>query len=89
MENHVWAVWDFMSLVKSLQSKLTCVKVPWTPPKDREIAYFFNQIVLGEESDDMGTHKSEQALSHFELYLKAMKEVGGNPDKISNFVQMI
>lgn len=85
METHVFAVWDFMSLLKSLQREITCVSVPWRPSGySSELLRFINQIVLGEESD---VDQEGKAVSHFELYLKAMVEVGADTGPIHQFIK--
>jgi len=86
MSAHVFAVWDFMSLLKALQSRLTCVTVPWLPPADPETARFVNEIVLGEESDDLG---GGLILSHCELYLRAMDELGADASAFRRFMKLV
>ncbi len=76
MQHHVFAVWDFMSLVKKLQQEFTCVELPWNPKGPAEVRYLINEIVLGEESD---VDQNGVYISHFELYLRAMEELSFMP----------
>jgi hypothetical protein len=83
MAHHVFAVWDFMSLLKALQRGLTCVETPWLPAGEPRLRRLINEIVLSEESDltDRG-----EVVSHFELYLRAMREVGADTSQIEQFL---
>lgn len=83
-ENHVYAVWDFMSLLKALQNTLTCTETPWMPIGNPEVRYLINEIVLAEETDidSNGKHKS-----HYEMYLDAMKACGANTQQVEDFLQ--
>jgi hypothetical protein len=86
MKHHVFAVWDFMSLLKKLQQELTSVSVPWMPNHPAPYARFINEIVLGEETDE---DSNGSYISHFELYLKAMEEVGADATLLHSFVDQL
>ena len=85
MEHHVYAVWDFMSLLKSLQRSLTGVAVPWVPTGPTGSRRLINDIVLVEESDEL----RGGFISHFELYLEGMTEAGADRTAIDGFVNLV
>lgn len=83
-EGHVYAVWDFMSLLKALQVQLTCTSVPWFASTMPNTRYLINEIVLAEESDE---YIDGRRLSHFEMYLDAMQAMGASTTGIESFVK--
>ncbi len=86
MQYHIFAVWDFMSLLKALQNNLTCTSIPWFPKGSADTRHLINEIVVGEESDldGFGNRKS-----HFELYLDAMNQCGADTSQIEKFISVL
>ncbi|MEI8054025.1 MAG: DUF3050 domain-containing protein [Bacteroidota bacterium] len=86
MKYHVFAVWDFMSLLKALQINLTCTTIPWFPVGSADTRFLINEIVVGEESDvdQLGKRKS-----HFEIYLDAMKQSDADYSCIDMFIKKL
>jgi hypothetical protein len=76
LENHVLAVWDFMSLLKRLLQSSSGVTVPWFPAGKPLLCRFIKEIVLGEESgpDARRVHQPFRTLS---LRNKGMCSING------------
>ncbi|WP_298737271.1 DUF3050 domain-containing protein [uncultured Chitinophaga sp.] len=86
MQYHVFAVWDFMSLLKSLQQQLTCTTIPWVPSGSAATRFLINEIVTGEESD---IAPDGSRLSHYELYLRAMEQAGADTGAMQQCLQQL
>lgn len=90
MHHHVFSVWDFMSLIKYLQRTIAPVQVPWMPTSDPGLRYFINQLALEEESDGVPLPGGETLYaSHFELYCRAMTEIGADGEMPRRFLERV
>jgi hypothetical protein len=89
MKYHVFAVWDFMSLLKTMQHNVVPSGDLWLPTQGTrsDIARLINEIVLCEESDISPDGKS--SISHFDLYLQAMMEVGADTSLIKDYLKKV
>jgi len=87
MQHHVYSVWDFMSLIKYLQSAVAPATYPWVPRGDGDVRRFINELVLEEESDQ--AYGNQHFSSHFELYHAAMREIGADTSGSQAFVETV
>lgn len=84
MSHHIYSVWDFMNLLKTLQNHLTCTSIPWKPVLHPENARLINEIVLEEESDVI----DGIITSHFSYYLDALTALAPAESARSFFIQV-
>jgi Protein of unknown function (DUF3050) len=86
MQAHVFAVWDNMTLLKTLQQRLTCVTTPWLPVADPIAARLINEIILDEETESFG---NGVYLSHVQFYLMAMTDLGAQTQPIRQTIDLL
>ncbi|MFM7676316.1 MAG: DUF3050 domain-containing protein [Synechococcus sp.] len=90
MEHHVFAVWDFMVLLKELQQHLAPSGSPWLPPEHPRLAGLVNQLVSEEECDCLPAELGGPLhRSHFLLYRAAMEEIGADTTGIDRFLDSV
>ena len=89
MEHHVYPVWDFMSLLKSLQQTFAPHGSPWLPDGDGDIRRFVNEIVTEEESDQALPGSEAEYISHFDMYRQSMSEIGADLGGINDFINCV
>jgi hypothetical protein len=83
MQSHVFAVWDNMLLLKTLQQRLTCVTTPWLPVEDAIAARLINEMILDEETEEL---RPGEYMSHAEFYILAMAELGAETQPIEQLM---
>lgn len=85
MEHHIWCVWDFMYLAKSVHSSLSG-RGAWSPSPCPETLADFNDILATEETDIGPTGKLG---SHFEFFVEAMEQAGADTIPVRAFQRQV
>lgn len=86
MNFHVWCVWDFMCIAKSVQLSLGCFELPWKPTRYPYELRLINKLLTSEETD---LPSSGRPASHFELFLEAMAEASADTGPIKIFIHLL
>lgn len=88
--HHAFAVWDFMCLIKYLQSKVAPPSVPWYPAGSPDTHRLLNLLAMEEETDVVpGAGGGKTYASHFEHYCRAMDEIGADGTLPLRFLELV
>jgi len=86
MEFHVYAVWDFMSLLTGMIARLRPGGARWRPTREPVALRLLQEILLAEETDVV---TPTFLGSHYEFYLQCMAEVGADASTLESIVNAI
>ena len=86
LERHVICVWSYNAFLKSIYKDLSGRLLPINSNLHKEALKILSEIILEEEVVDLGNGK---LLSHLELYLEAMMDVGCDMDSVFSFFDLI
>ena len=90
MAQHVYSVWDFMSLIKSVQGQLAPERIPWAPLGDPALRHFINRMALEEESARIPTSGGGcRYTSRLDLYCEAMEQIGADASRPRRFLELV
>ena len=89
MDSHVFAIWDYLTILKALQRKLASKNIRLLDQDVPDLPFLINQIVINEEIEEESSQEYLSALGVYQLYINTMKEIGADINPITNFVESI
>ena len=89
MESHIFGTWDYLTMFKSLQRALTSLNIHLLEKGTLQLPFVMNQIILNEELDDESSREYLSAIGIYQLYIKAMEEIGADTKPITYLVDSI
>ena len=88
MSQHVFIVWDFVNLIKTLYSRLTHTQLPWLPSENPSAVRLLYEILIEEETD-LDPNSNRQYCSHLSLYQQAMRACGADQRPFNTMIRLL